>query len=963
MVPKKIPFAVVVRKQSTDIPRLSRAIVARVLDASAIVCGRFAAFRQLPCSTYRSAILNVIEMSPSEPMNVNKQNKENKCEKPKLSARDVLTTLSEKRLSIRNIMFFQTDLVDGLRGGSADVQAATFTKPLKADVQGKPRKVAVKKIRYDHVEAMEDGASEEKFLRASEQLFANELQIVSRLSHPNIVELSGFVEDIASTTAWLVFPWEENGNLREFLQTGTWDIPERVYLASGSQYVIQEVAHGLEYLHTQEPPICHCDMKSLNVLINARHSAVITDFGSARILRGSGRDVPSIPKRPTSSASSNGYSYAEKSEIVITSSTTDLTLTGPGYSIRWAPPEALVGERRPGLTNDIWALGWIAWEAITGSYPFEDIQRPGKVTITIARGQMPRIREHSQLSLIGRLCDLMLRCWKLNPEKRPSAKEARMELGNMARARMGEQAPKSRSAALILQNGEIYRAAGKNSDALKLFHDAFMFCLQTGDRPLEVAALKAQAKTHQALSDYTSAEECLLRAQQICSNINDRLGEASTSKDIGDLRLHRGKYKEAERPYLRGLEIYISMRNISGVAGLLKSLGDATRGALKHSEARQLYSKAIDIYKDINDYSGEASTLEALASLQLFQSRYYEAEESYAVALDICTKMKDSPGLAKALKALGDVHLQLSEYAQSERLYSQALDVYRDLEDSVGEAILLKSLDDLALASSKETGTTPISRFQEPDSDPEMNAGGSSDAMLWKIMGDSYQEHLNWTQAEESYSKANSNMLKVLEDLQQARSKSSSPNNPSSRGPNIDESRNDEPTEASAKLMRLMGDVHLRWSQYCQAEDLYSKALDICRNIEDRLGEADVLRAFGNLHLAQLKLPKAEELYGEALNIYRGMRNIQGEAGILKGLGDVHLARSNYTKAEDFYLRALLICRDIKLCPEQTAVLKGLGDFCLGHWKLRQESTSSNLVPELERIFEDRRDSRKDKKD
>ena len=50
------------------------------------------------------------------------------------------------------------------------------------------------------------------------------------LSHPNIVELEGFVEDASKHMIWLVFPWEENGNLRDFLASGEWEIPERISL-------------------------------------------------------------------------------------------------------------------------------------------------------------------------------------------------------------------------------------------------------------------------------------------------------------------------------------------------------------------------------------------------------------------------------------------------------------------------------------------------------------------------------------------------------------------------------------------------------------------------------------------------------------------------------------------------------------------------------------------------------------
>lgn len=60
----------------------------------------------------------------------------------------------------------------------------------------------------------------------------NEVSILAALSHPNIARLIGFVEHAQKGDAWIISPWEENGNVREFLQAGEWDIPERISLVS-----------------------------------------------------------------------------------------------------------------------------------------------------------------------------------------------------------------------------------------------------------------------------------------------------------------------------------------------------------------------------------------------------------------------------------------------------------------------------------------------------------------------------------------------------------------------------------------------------------------------------------------------------------------------------------------------------------------------------------------------------------
>lgn len=131
----------------------------------------------------------------------------------------------------------------------------------------KPKVVAVKKLQ------VKNDADIERVLK----LALRESEFLVELSHENIVGFEGFVEDAFERETWLVFPWKENGNLRDFLASGEWEIPERLWL-------LDDVARGVEYIHSQTPPICHGDLKSLNILVTAEYRAVITDFGSARRL-------------------------------------------------------------------------------------------------------------------------------------------------------------------------------------------------------------------------------------------------------------------------------------------------------------------------------------------------------------------------------------------------------------------------------------------------------------------------------------------------------------------------------------------------------------------------------------------------------------------------------------------------------------------------------------------------------
>ncbi|KAG9029733.1 hypothetical protein FS837_003482, partial [Tulasnella sp. UAMH 9824] len=228
------------------------------------------------------------------------------------------------------------------------------------------RKVAIKTFEWPS----DDAENSAKFFKS----FVNELSLMASLAHPNIIEFLGFVEDITEGDARIIIPWEENGNVRDFLQSGEWDIPERISL-------IRDTARGLEYLHNRDPPICHGDLKSvsppvglfnfvltsamiqLNILVNSSFRAVITDFGSARIRR----SVPSETgenhlERPYQALASNDVA-AEliPPKVEFDPSSLSFTLTGPAYTLRWTAPEVL-DDGVQDLPSDMWAMGWICWE-------------------------------------------------------------------------------------------------------------------------------------------------------------------------------------------------------------------------------------------------------------------------------------------------------------------------------------------------------------------------------------------------------------------------------------------------------------------------------------------------------------------------------------------------------------------------------------------------------------------------
>ncbi|MBA0638810.1 hypothetical protein Godav_025976 [Gossypium davidsonii] len=114
-----------------------------------------------------------------------------------------------------------------------------------------------------------------------EHEFRVEIDILSRLDHPNLVSLIGYCAD--GKHRFLVYEYMQKGNLQDHLNgigETKMDWPSRLKLALGA-------ARGLAYLHSSSAvgiPIVHRDFKSTNVLLNANFEAKISDFGLAKLL-------------------------------------------------------------------------------------------------------------------------------------------------------------------------------------------------------------------------------------------------------------------------------------------------------------------------------------------------------------------------------------------------------------------------------------------------------------------------------------------------------------------------------------------------------------------------------------------------------------------------------------------------------------------------------------------------------
>ncbi|KAL5760377.1 hypothetical protein ACOSP7_018892 [Xanthoceras sorbifolium] len=102
----------------------------------------------------------------------------------------------------------------------------------------------------------------------------NEIEILSKIRSPRLVNLLGFSND--SKDRLLVVEFMSNGTLYDVLHSNNRPLNwgRRIRLAL-------QIAKAVEILHSEKPPIIHRDIKSANVLIDRNFNARLGDFGLA----------------------------------------------------------------------------------------------------------------------------------------------------------------------------------------------------------------------------------------------------------------------------------------------------------------------------------------------------------------------------------------------------------------------------------------------------------------------------------------------------------------------------------------------------------------------------------------------------------------------------------------------------------------------------------------------------------
>ncbi|CAH8363682.1 unnamed protein product [Eruca vesicaria subsp. sativa] len=207
--------------------------------------------------------------------------------------------------------------------------------------------------------------------RESAQQLGQEIAVLSRLRHPNIVQYYG--SETVDDKLYIYLEYVSGGSIYKLLQE---------YGRFGENAIrnyTQQILSGLAYLHAKNT--VHRDIKGANILVDPHGRVKVADFGMAKH---------------------------------ITAQSGPLSFKGSPY---WMAPEVIQNSTGSNLAVDIWSLGCTVLEMATTKPPWSQYEGvPAMFKIGNSK-DLPDIPDH--LSEEGK--DFVRKCLQRNPANRPTA--------------------------------------------------------------------------------------------------------------------------------------------------------------------------------------------------------------------------------------------------------------------------------------------------------------------------------------------------------------------------------------------------------------------------------------------------------------------------------------------------------------------------------------------------------------
>jgi tetratricopeptide (TPR) repeat protein len=501
--------------------------------------------------------------------------------------------------------------------------------------------------------------------------FRGEAEAVANLDHPNIVPIYEVGEHQGQQ--YFTMKLIEGGSLSEWLRrdpnSHARNDPQQPPVRRGqaeAARLVATVARAVHFAH--QHGILHRDLKPANILIDAQGQPHVTDFGLAKNIKAG----------------------------------SDLTLTGTimGTPSYMAPEQATGNARQVTTAADVYSLGAVLYQTLTGRPPFQS-DTPLK-TLRQVEEEEP-LRPSSVNRRVDRdLETICLKCLEKVPQRRYGSAEALAE--DLERWCRGEPIV----ARPVSLTERVWKWARRQPQLAALFLTILVALIAITvvsiTMSLRIAASKEALVVEAEKSRQTAAflnemigdvwpamaqgrETQMLK--EILQETAKRLTELKGHPDVEvHLRLTLGrayqglglpKDQEAmSREAVRVAKSHWGDRHETVAEGLM-SLGYAVFVQGRHQEALSLYDEALAIQKHLHgeDHLAVARVYSRMADVRIAARDRDASEQLWLKALAIQEKAGASDGMSYSRLCLGRITLERGDVAAAEEKFHQAIRIQK----------------------------------------------------------------------------------------------------------------------------------------------------------------------------------------------------------------------------------------------------------------------------------------------
>jgi tetratricopeptide (TPR) repeat protein/tRNA A-37 threonylcarbamoyl transferase component Bud32 len=487
--------------------------------------------------------------------------------------------------------------------------------------------------------------------------FCREAEAVAALQHPHIVQIFEIGEQ--DGLPYFSLEYVEGGSLAKRLN-GT-PLPSRQAAA-----LVETLARAMQAAH--ERGIVHRDLKPSNVLLTAEGTPKIADFGLAKRLDGHAGQT-------------------QTGSIVGT----------PSYM---APEQARGRSKEVGPATDVYALGAILYELLTGRPPFR-AETPLETVLQV-RSDEPLPPSRLQPKLPRDLETICLKCLRKEPARRyASARELAADLDRF----LGQEPITARPVSVWERAWKWARrrpAVATLLGLLLVVVGGSLLALTGLWRRAEQARAEAQQRSVDAEEQRDEARKQKERAEN-----SYRLARAALSDSLElqkDPRFRQGPLEDVRRKLLHAeatfYQQFVAQRGDDPTfqnerSGALARLGAVTHELANTDEAIKYYEEARAIQGQLaHDHPSEAAHRNALAryeeelgALYRATGRTQAAEAAHVRARELRQELlrHDSAvpayrqDLAAGLVSLGRLYVDANRHREAETIYGEALELLQQL--------------------------------------------------------------------------------------------------------------------------------------------------------------------------------------------------------------------------------------------------------------------------------------------